>query len=238
MRNENNGKTASWRDSINANFKHRHKRELHWRDFKHEQKVVIAKSISKLPIRIALAASHKTTIPGSRYQETFKKKGYLYNYLIRWQLERVISFVETLGPRDDERLGLSFSRRAGTDYESMKQYLMMLKHGLDIVKSPRSTNWDRLDFRRIRVENHSKSPGLQLADCITSSFFNGLEPNGYGYTEPRYGQILSNNLIRRDGTAENEGFTIVPSLGHARCNEDQKAFILGCSRRGGQAPGS
>ena len=32
--------------------------------------------------------SHKVTIPGTRFEETFKKKQYLYNYLVRWLLKK------------------------------------------------------------------------------------------------------------------------------------------------------
>lgn len=238
VRDSNNNQTASWRDGINSRFPQKKSRDLHWRDFKHEQKVVVASELAKLPIGICIAASHKVTIPGSRYQDTFKQKGYLYNYLVRWQLERVIDAVQRASQEEQAVLRIVFSRRGGTNYQTMAEYLEKLRDGMDVIKSPRQTNWSVLDVKNIRVENHSKSPGLQLADCVTSSFFSGLEPNAYGNTESRYGRILSPKLLRRNQDALDEGLTIVPSLGSGKCSEEQIQFIQSCRTVSGQVPGS
>ena len=40
-------------------------------------------------IGLSLAMSHKVTIPGTKWEAVFKQKNYLYNYLLRWLLERV-----------------------------------------------------------------------------------------------------------------------------------------------------
>jgi hypothetical protein len=86
---ENDLKLPEWRDAILRKFPKKKTRDLHFRDLKHEQKIVVCQDISKLPIGVCVTMSHKVTIPGSKWESTFKKKGYLYNYLLRWLLERV-----------------------------------------------------------------------------------------------------------------------------------------------------
>ena len=237
IEDENRSKTVEWRNSILSKFPNRQKRGLHWRDFKHEQKVVISKTISDLPLGIGLTLSHKITIPGSKFADTFKEKGYLYNYLVRWLLERLIAAADKKAGAEPATLRAVFSRRGGTDYQSMKEYLQKIADGRDIVKAPRSTNWKVLDIENIAVENHSKSPGLQIADCATSAFFAGVEPNAYGNTEPTYGLILSPRLLNYKSDSHNRGITVVPNIGTSQCSPEQLKFLRLC-RKDWQAPGS
>ena len=124
-------------------------------------------------------------------------------------------------------LRVVFSKRRGTNYEAMKDYLNRLSRGRD--KSPRNTNWSVLDIDGIRVEDHSKRAGLQLSDCITSAFFTALEPNMYGNTETSYAERLIGKLIADvRGEAANEGLTVVPGLHAASPSEDQLRFLRRC----------
>lgn len=228
---DNRRLTPKWRDELLAFFPKKQRRDLHWRDLKHEQKVVVCNYMRDLKIGIGLTMSHKITLPGSKYAEPFKQRGYLYNYLVRWLLERLISACKRAAGGDPCKLRIVFSRRGGTNYQTMAEYLQMLADGDDLVKSPRSTDWSVLDIGKIAVENHSKSPGLQLADCVTSAFFQGVEPNLYGNTEPSYGLTLSPRLIDYNRDALNSGITVVPSVGAARCTDEQSEFIRQCRKK-------
>ena len=48
-----------------------------------------------MPLAAALTFSHKVTIAGSRFEDTFKKKGYLYNYLVTMASETNNSRIST-----------------------------------------------------------------------------------------------------------------------------------------------
>jgi hypothetical protein len=190
---------------------------------KHEQKIVACQEIANLPIGICLTLSHKVTIVGSKYEAIFKQKGYLYNYLVRWLLERV---SDACAKKDNKaKIKIVFSRRGGTDYKIMKEYLALMRDGREKMRPIRSINWDVLDIDSIAVENHSKWAGLQIADCITSAFYFAVEPNPYGNYEPRYAQTLRERLIRRNGVALNCGLTPVPSFFKCGADELQTEFF-------------
>jgi Protein of unknown function (DUF3800) len=232
---ENDLKIPAWRDQILARFPKKQKRDLHFRDLKHEQKIVVCQEISKLPLGACLTLSHKVTIPGSKYEDTFKKKGYLYNFMIRWLLERVTAACAQKIPKCS--IKLVFSRRGGTDYQTMKEYLELMRDGKEVIQPVRSIDWNVLDVDSIKVENHSKWAGLQLADCITSAFFSAVEPNLYGNYETQYALLLKNNLLRSKSNALGFGLTPVPSLAKCQANAEQLRFFEHF-KKNEQVPGS
>src|SRR5208283_740052 len=117
--------------------------------------IVVCQEISKLPIGICVAMSHKITIPGSKWEKTFKKKGYLYNYLLRWLLERVTDVYRRDGAEPNS-LRLVFSRRSNTDYKTMKDYFVLMKEKREKMRQVRWIDFNLLDIDDIAVENHSK----------------------------------------------------------------------------------
>jgi Protein of unknown function (DUF3800) len=220
---ENDLKLPTWRDQILARFPNSRKRDLHFRDLKHDQKTVVSQEIAKLPIGACLTLSHKVTIAGSRFEEAFKKKGYLYNYMIRWLLERVTAACAKKDPNCS--IKIVFSRRGGTDYKTMKEYLELMRDGKEVMPPTRSINWNVLDVNSIAVENHSKWAGLQIADCITSAFFAAVEPNKYGNYEQSYALLLKDRLLKAKGSFLDCGLTPVPSLKKCAPNDTQIRFF-------------
>ena len=216
---ENDLKLPALRDRIVKRFARRQTRDLHFRDLKHPQKIVTCQEIAAFPLEVCVTLSHKVTIPGTRFEEAFKKKGYLYNYLVRWLLERITTAcAETSHPAACS-LKLVFSRRSGTNYQTMKEYLELMRDGREVMQPVRSSNWKVLNVADIAVENHSKWAGLQIADCVTSAFFLAVEPNVYGNYEPAYAQLLKDRVLRaKSGSALNRGVTPVPSF--FKCSAD------------------
>lgn len=217
------------RDKILARFPKRQSRVIHFRDLKHAQKTVACQEISNMKLEAALTFSHKVTLPGSRWEGTFKQKGYLYNYLLRWLLERVTSHCHQQSPRCSLRI--IFSRRSGTDYQKMIEYLELMRDGRELMRPVRSINWNVFDIKDIAVENHSKWAGLQIADCITSAFFSAMEPNMYGNYETSYADLLRNKLITSGGITLGVGLTLVPSIEKSALDESQKSFILSFQKK-------
>jgi hypothetical protein len=216
-------KLPASRDAILARFPKRQARDLHFRYLKHAQKTVACQEIAKLPIEAALTLSHKITLPGSKWETTFAQKGYLYNYLLRWLLERVTTHCAAQSK--DCSLRIIFSRRSGTDYEKMVEYLELMRGGHEVMRPTRSINWNVFDIKDITVENHSKWAGLQISDCVTSAFFTALEPNAYGNYESSYATLLKDKLISTNGVILGCGLTLVPSVGKSQLDEHQKKFV-------------
>lgn len=223
----------SLRDRVMGRFPEKRTRDLHFRGLKHEQKVVVAQEIAREPIGICITFSHKITLPGSRWANTFKQPGYLYNYLTRWLLERVTAHcaLDARLQGINGRIKVVFSRRGGTDYQAMRDYMLLMRDGREVVQPVRSIDWSVFHPDDIVVENHSKWAGLQIADATTSAFFAAVEPNGYGNHEPRYAAELAGNVIRRNGHGLNVGVSPVPSLMACRPSDAQRAFFQGFAAR-------
>lgn len=223
---ENDLKLPGWRNEILAKFPKKKTRDLHFRDLKHEQKIVVCQEISKLPLGICVTLSHKITIPGSKWESTFKKKGYLYNYLLRWLLERVTEVCRRDGGGGASTLRLVFSRRANTDYKTMREYFVLMKEKREKMPQVRGIDWHLLDIDNIAVENHSKWAGLQIADCVTSAFFLAVEPNTYGNYEHTYAKLLKDRLIKTwNGHSLDCGIVPVPSWAKCQTDAQQEEFF-------------
>jgi hypothetical protein len=195
----------------------------------HEQKVVVCQELSARELYACLTLSNKATIPGSPWEEQFKKPGYLYNYLTRWLLERVTTFCATdaaANQIENPRLKVVFSRRHNTNYQAMKEYMELMRDGRERIRPVRSIDWRVFDPSDIVVENHALWAGLQLADVVTSAFFNAVDPNRYGNVEQRCAAILRRNVITApNGVALNSGVTPVPSLTGCRAEGEALAFL-------------
>jgi hypothetical protein len=234
---ENDLKLPLLRDGILSHFPKRKTRDLHFRDLNHAQKIVACQDIAAFRLGVCVTLSHKVTIPGTRFEPIFKKKQYLYNYMVRWLLERLTAVCARAARPSVCTLKLVFSRRSGTNYQVMKDYLVLMRDGLEVIRPVRSINWDVLDVENIAVENHSKWAGLQIADCTTSAYFMALEPNVYGNSEPSYANILKSKLLKDpQGRVLNCGVTPVPSLMNCGANAVQLSFLRSLEKNG-QAPG-
>jgi hypothetical protein len=104
---------------------------------------------------------------------------------------------------------LLFSNRQGMSYDEMRDYLRLLNR-------QRKADQDiRIDFEKVPVENlktqaPGKSMGLQLADAVAGAFFNALERDKFGNTEPRYVQTMTPVLYRENKNLQGYGLKIVP----------------------------
>lgn len=211
-----------------ALFPAKQRRDLHFRYLNHAQRVAACEALSQKPIGIAVIASNKTTILDSGKINVFKQKQHLYNYLVRFLLERVTWICRERAKQiseDNARLRVIFSRRGGTDYQVMRDYLMMLRDGKEVLQPVRRIDWSVLDPNDIRVENHSVKAGLQIADVVTSATAAALEPNGFGHTEPRYALILKRRFIKERGLIGNCGLTLIPRPDRNPLTNSQRIFV-------------
>lgn len=216
------------RDKILKRFPKSQKLDLHFRDLKHEQKVVVTQEIATMPFKVCVTLSNKATLLGSpKWYKLFQEPGHYYNFMTRWLLERVTSHcaVEAKAEGIQGRLKVIFSRRGGTNYERMAEYMRLMRDGREKIQPVRSIDWSVFDPADIAVENHSKRAGLQIADAVTSAFFSAVEPNGYGNYETRYAENLRNKVLRKGSSALNSGVTPVPHFMKCEANEHQLAFF-------------
>jgi len=95
-------------------------------------------------------------------------------------------------------------------YEEMRDYLRLLKKQQEAGQEIRM-DFDKVPIDRLKACAPGKSMGLQLADAASGAFFNALERDKFGNTEPRYLQSISPVLYRHEGNLWGYGFKIAPS---------------------------
>jgi hypothetical protein len=230
VREEHDRELPSWRDEIMAMFPAKRRRDLHFRTLNHDQKVAAVEYLSHKTFGICCVCSNKITLcDDGPFFKRFTQKGYLYNYLTRYLLERLTSTVREVADRTGQKceLRVVFSRRGGTDYQSMRDYLILMRDGLERVRPVRSIVWSVFSPDDIKVENHSRWAGLQLADVVTSATAAGLEANCYGNYEPRYANTLAKRFLRQRKKVLGTGLVLVPPLAKCPLDDAQRAFALG-----------
>lgn len=239
VRQEHDAHLPEWRDEVMALFPGKSRRDLHFRDLNHHQKVAATEHLSSKTFGVCCVCSNKITLcDGGALFKRFTQKGYLYNYLTRYLLERLTSAVRAVADATGQRASLSvvFSRRGGTDYQSMRDYLILMRDGRERIRPVRSIDWSVFSPDDIKVENHSRWAGLQLADVATSATAAGLEQNGYGYYEPRYANTLAKRFLTKGKRVLNTGLVLVPPIGKCPLDDAQTSFVLGLNELW-QAPG-
>ena len=186
---------VSWRDEINGLMPDRKRRELHFKDLNHGQRLAAARLISEKPVRVTSVLAYKPTIP----EGTYRSKNQLYFYLTRFLLERVSWLCRDLRPKapeGDGRVKITFSRRGGMSYPDFQEYLRTLKSD---TSGDVRVHWPVVDIDSVSATDHSRSAQLQLADVAASSFAYGVEPDQYGNCESRRRCRAHQDPLRRAG---------------------------------------
>ncbi|WEJ35266.1 DUF3800 domain-containing protein [Devosia sp. SD17-2] len=226
---EQDAHLTKWRDEIGAIFPQRAKRDIHFQHLKHEQKIAACTHLASKPFGACVVLSNKRTIRHSGKYEIFKQPQHLYNYLVRFLLERLTVACKRHATRSghaEASLSITFSRRTGTDYQVMAEYLRLMRDGKEVKQPLRSIDWSVFDPDDIRVENHEKRAGLQLADVVTSATFNAFEPGIYGHCETGYAEAIRSRFIKDQGCALNCGLTLTPLAMQNPMPQKQLDFAL------------
>ena len=184
---------------------------VHWKKLKHVEKVRYSQIMAALDTTLLAVCVHK---PSLLEPETFQERYRLYFYAVRYLLERVSWLArDEQGLARASRTGaieLVFSNRQGMPYEEMRRYLCLLRRQQQAGRDIR-IEFDRLPVEKLRTRTPDKCMGLQLADATAGAFFNALERDRFGNTEPRYLQTLFGLLYRHSESVRGYGLKIVPT---------------------------
>jgi len=196
-------------------------RALHFADLTHVQRVAYVERISKAQMRCISVAVHKSSLDEPEVFQAEKRR--LYVYAIRYLVERVSWFCREMRRRNDLGDGTAeivFSHRRGMSYENIREYLRILR------LRPTQIYWNAIDPRQILALPHEQRMGLQVADAVASSIFQGLEKNRFGHTEDRYARTLAPVIWRRKGKCRGYGLKIWPKEAEAKLELDgQHAWL-------------
>jgi len=196
-------------------------RALHFADLTHVQRVAYVERVSKAQMRCISVAVHKSSLNEPEVFQAEKRR--LYVYAVRYLVERVSWFCREMRKRNDPGDGTAeivFSHRRGMSYENIRVYLDMLK------TRPTQIHWNAIKTCQIRALPHEQRMGLQVADAVASSIFQGLEKNRFGHTEGRYATTLAPVIWRRKGKCRGYGLKIWPKEAEPKLELDgQHAWL-------------
>lgn len=227
---ENDHLLPQWRDEILTQFPSKsHKRDLHFVKLKHEQRVAACRLLAEKRFGACVICSDKRQIlllkdTKPELYEKYKTNGHLYNYLVRFCLERLTAACAIKSRGKPCKLYVTFSKRHSTNYQAMRDYLYLMRDDREVIKPVRSINWNVLNPEDIRVENHSNRAGLQLADVITSATYQAFQENLYGDVETRYISILDKRFLKENNSIRDCGITLVPKS--AQPHSDTKRMLI------------
>jgi hypothetical protein len=197
-------------DHVREEFQMPRKKHIHWKDLKHPQKVRYAQMISTLQARAVGICVHK---PSLREPETFREEYRLYFLAVRYLMERISWLARDRHDPDrwggDGTVEVVFSNRSGMPYDKMKEYLHRLERQQESGADVR-IKFEAFCLDKIQVQTPGRSMGLQLADAVAGAFFNALEQDRFGNTEPRCLQVVLPIVYRDHGACVGHGIKIVP----------------------------
>jgi len=204
-------------DRVRSEFGLPPRKHVHWKKLKHPQKVRYAQLIAALQARLICVCVHKPTL---LEPEKFRGQYRLYFYAVRHLLERVSWLARDRHDAakwgGDGTVDVVFSNRQGMSYRELRAYLALLHTQKNSGQDVR-IEFDLIppDPGHIRTLTPGRSMGLQLADAVAGAFFNGLERDAFGNTEPRYIATLSPPLYRHQGQVQGYGFKVLPKEAEA-----------------------
>lgn len=180
---------------------------LHFKDLRHDQRVMAINTLANEPIRVSGVFAYKPIIREGIYTE----RNQLYHYMTRYLLERLSWLCRDLRPNvpeGDGRLKLIFSRRGDMDYDDFQRYLRLLKGANDPAIQ---IHWPVIDIDAVQARDHGSVYGLQLADLAVSGLRSALEPDTFGNIEPRFAETLKPCIYRRGSNWLSYGAKLVPT---------------------------
>ena len=184
------------------------KKVLHFRDLRHEHRLVYVHRIAQADLRLITVLVHK---PSLLEREKFQERYRLYFYSTRYLLERVSWYCRDHRTKTDAGDGTAeiiFSNRSGMAYSELCSYLRYLRNNSGQFGV--SIDWSVISEALVTSYPPGKRMGLQIADAVAGSFFYGVEKSQWGFNEPRYATMLAPVVYGRKGTHMGYGVKIWP----------------------------
>jgi hypothetical protein len=202
-------RTVQLVDRVRAELKIEPKKPLHFRDLKHEKRLVFIDEIANARVHTISVLIKKSLLAEP---EKFRLSNRLYFYATRLLFERISWYCEeTRLPTwdGDGSVEIVFSNRSGMSYKEMCEYMELLKE-TSAVRDVQ-IRWSVIRHEQIKAFSPPKRMGLLIADAVAGSFYEAVEPNAHGFTEDRYARMLKPVVYRRNGRYQGYGIKLWPS---------------------------
>ena len=155
-----------------------------------------------------------------------------YNWCLRIMLERVTDFVyqhSMRAYREPRHVKFILGERGTHSYARATWYTQVLKDqgkaGTTYL-SKRTINAEVFDSRLIEVSQPQVNAGLQLADIVASSFFQGVDILPPTIFDTRNAPLLKPRMAENNGVFENCGVTFLPFRYYEAKLQPQQVDVL------------
>lgn len=209
----------NWVDQIRCDLDITQARALHYRNLSPTRKLVMSKKITELPLRGFVVCSNKKNM--RRYSNPkaalVPSQEWFYNWMIRVLLERVTSYCDTRTIKDygeRKKVKIEFSQRGGHSYGQTKAYYWYLKQQHDsdnIFLKKRQPVMDLLSPNLMEFYPHYTRAGMQLSDCIASSFYQAIDCLGPGTWNMEPAKTLDRILPKELGKCADFSVVLQPT---------------------------
>lgn len=189
-----------WIKSILQDLGIHQRPDLHYRDLSPTRKLRACKLVSDLPARHFVLLSNKKNMrqyKNERAENKSYSRQWFYNWCCRILLERVTDYVlrHSLAQYKEPKLvHFEFSKRNGHNYTQTQGYHALLRiqaRANSTILKKRVPKWQVMDYRLVSAKSPYESAGTQIADCITSSFYNAVDNLDTGVCSPEPSKILA-----------------------------------------------
>ena len=208
--------------------------DLHYRYLSASQKRIALGELAQLPLRGFVLASNKKNMRHHRNEraERVGARQWFYNYCLRLLLERVTDFCYRHAVKDRANgrfLKILYSHRSIHSYAQTAAYHELLKMQAKagaLVLTKRRIMWEVIDWRLALPVAHIDSPGAQLADLVTSAFYQAADTLPPAKWTSEFARLLEPIMAKENGSCMDYGVALQPTpTWKAKLNDKQKEIF-------------
>lgn len=200
----------------------------HATDLGHSEKVLLARSIGNLQVRLFALISNKATL--GDYKETIDSDPQkFYNKCVSYLLERVCAYLIAAGAKADE-IKVTLERR-NHDYDRLIRYIGKVKEN---PLNPASISLRILNPFSITTKAKGEEDLLEIADFVAHAVYQlgNKIPSNYEIPEPRYFQELSSRFAGDNkGVVTGAGLKCIHSLEQLKLDFDVEKIVRNARAR-------
>ena len=208
--------------------------DLHYRYLSAPQKRIALGELAQLPLRGFVLASNKKNMRRHRNEraERVGAQQWFYNYCLRLLLERVTDFCYRHAVKDrasNRFVKIQYSKRDIHSYAQTAAYHELLKMQAKagaLVLQKRRIMWEVIDWRLAQPVLHADSPGAQLADLVTSAFYQAADTLPPTKWNNEFARLLEPIMAKENGSCMDYGVALQPTpTWKAKLTDEQREIF-------------
>jgi hypothetical protein len=214
---------VEWVRAIIGAIGSRQLKQLHFRDLEEWHKPLACRELATFPLKGFALLSNKKNMRGhsnpraAARASPLTQKQYFYNFCLRLILERITDCclrhsIRTYG--EPRHVKIIFSKRGGHAYGHTFAYNEILKSQARAnvtFLDKRTIKWEVIDRRLLEADTSNQNAGLQLADIVTSAFYQAVDILPPVIWNPGNAKLLKPIMAKEEGFFVDYGVAFQPT---------------------------